>query len=135
MYSEIYLRLEPLGLELVAESARRAGHEVRLLDLQAFRHPDYYRVLQDWKPQAIGFSLNDLANIPEVVNLAKQTKVRRPECFSSQEATALHSPQNRSWRMRKARLPASFAGTEKRLRPRSWIWPPTLRACLGSRVL
>jgi hopanoid C-3 methylase HpnR len=81
MYSEIYLRLEPLGLELVAESARRAGHEVRLLDLQAFRHPDYYRVLEDWKPRAIGFSLNYLANIPEVVNLAKETKVRLPECF------------------------------------------------------
>jgi hypothetical protein len=31
-YSEIYLRLEPLGLELVAV-ARQAGHEVRLLDL------------------------------------------------------------------------------------------------------
>ena len=43
MYSEIYLRLEPLGLELVAESARRAGHEVRLLDLQVYRHQDYCR--------------------------------------------------------------------------------------------
>ena len=33
MYSEVYLRLEPLGLELVAQSARKAGHEVRLLDV------------------------------------------------------------------------------------------------------
>lgn len=41
MYSEIYLRLEPLGLELVAESARQAGHTVKLLDLQAFRHTDF----------------------------------------------------------------------------------------------
>src|SRR5213075_2210536 len=31
MYSKIYLRLEPLGLELVAAAARRAGHTVRLL--------------------------------------------------------------------------------------------------------
>lgn len=37
MYSEIYLRLEPLGLELMATSAPKAGHEVRLLDLQAFQ--------------------------------------------------------------------------------------------------
>ncbi len=81
MYSEIYLRLEPLGLELVAQSARKAGHEVRLLDLQVFRHPDYFRLLDDWKPQAIGFSLNYLANIPEVVDLAKQTKLRLPGCF------------------------------------------------------
>jgi hopanoid C-3 methylase HpnR len=81
MYSEIYLRLEPLGLELVAQSARKAGHEVRLLDLQVFRHPDYFRLLDDWKPQAIGFSLNYLANIPEVVDLAKQTKLGLPGCF------------------------------------------------------
>ena len=30
MYSKIYLRLEPLGLELTAAAARQAGHEVRL---------------------------------------------------------------------------------------------------------
>jgi hopanoid C-3 methylase HpnR len=81
MYSEIYLRLEPLGLELVAQAARRAGHQVRLLDLQAARHKDYFRLLDDWKPQAIGFSLNYLANIPEVVDLARETRHRSPECF------------------------------------------------------
>lgn len=32
MYSEIFLRLEPLGLERVAGAARAAGHQVRLLD-------------------------------------------------------------------------------------------------------
>src|ERR1700733_11984340 len=81
MYSEIYLRLEPLGLELVAQSARNAGHDVRLLDLQVFRHRDYFRLLEDFKPEAIGFSLNYLANIPEVVDLAKETRRRLPECF------------------------------------------------------
>ena len=81
MYSEIYLRLEPLGLELVAESARRAGHDVRVLDLQVFRHSDYYRVIDDWKPDAIGFSLNYLANIPEVIDLSKEARRRSPACF------------------------------------------------------
>jgi hopanoid C-3 methylase HpnR len=81
MFSEIYLRLEPLGLELVAAAARRAGHDVRILDLQVFRHADYFSVVGDWKPEAIGFSLNYLANIPEVVDLAKQTQLKRPECF------------------------------------------------------
>jgi hopanoid C-3 methylase len=81
MYSEIYLRLEPLGLELVAESACQAGHDVRILDLQVFRHRDYYRVIRDWRPEAIGFSLNYLANIPEVVDLSKETKRRLPGCF------------------------------------------------------
>jgi hopanoid C-3 methylase len=37
MYREIHLRLEPLRLELVAESARKADHPVRSLDLQVFR--------------------------------------------------------------------------------------------------
>jgi hopanoid C-3 methylase len=81
MYSEIYLRLEPLGLELVSESVRRAGHDVKLLDLQVFRHSDYYRAIEDWKPHAVGFSLNYLANIPEVIDLAKETKSRLPGCF------------------------------------------------------
>ena len=64
MYSEIYLRLEPLGLELVAASARKAGHDVRLLDLQIFSHDDYRRLLNSWRPDAVGVSLNYLANIP-----------------------------------------------------------------------
>jgi hopanoid C-3 methylase HpnR len=81
MYSEVYLRLEPLGLELVAEAARKAGHSVRLLDLQVHTHADYIRALDDWKPQAVAFSLNYLANIPEAVDLAKETRRRMPECF------------------------------------------------------
>ncbi len=37
MYTKIFLRLEPLGLELVCAAVRRAGHEARLIDLQS-RH-------------------------------------------------------------------------------------------------
>jgi hopanoid C-3 methylase HpnR len=81
MYSKVFLRLEPLGLELVAASARQAGHDVRLLDLQVFGHADYSRLLDEWKPQAVGFSLNYLANVPEVVDLARATRIRAPECF------------------------------------------------------
>jgi len=81
MYSEVYLRLEPLGLELVAQAARSSGHAVRLLDLQVFTHRDYFLVLDQWKPDAVGFSLNYLANIPEVVDLAQVTRRRLPRCF------------------------------------------------------
>src|SRR5437660_1321562 len=81
MYSEIFLRLEPIGLERVASAVRAAGHEVRLLDLQIFGHADYYRELTDFAPHAVGFSLNYLANVPEVLDLAKETKRRRPDCF------------------------------------------------------
>lgn len=81
MYSKIYLRLEPLGLELVAAAARRAGHEVRLIDLQVETEKDYFRLLDRWRPDAVAFSLNYLANVPEVLDLARATRERRPDCF------------------------------------------------------
>ena len=81
MYSEIYLRLEPLGLERVAAAARSSGHQTRLLDLQIFGHRAYDRELQAFKPDAIGFSVNYLANVPEVVDLAVHAKRRLPSCF------------------------------------------------------
>ncbi|UCE62610.1 MAG: hopanoid C-3 methylase HpnR [Nitrospirota bacterium] len=81
MYTKIYLRLEPLGLELVAEAARRAGHDVRLLDLQTETHKDYFRMLDDWKPEVVAFSCNYLANVPEIVDLAKSTKAKLPSTY------------------------------------------------------
>jgi hopanoid C-3 methylase len=80
MYSEIFLRLEPLGLERVATAALADGHDVRLLDLQVYDHAELERQLLDFRPEAIGFSLNYLANVPEVVDLAKRIKVVLPGC-------------------------------------------------------
>src|SRR5438128_483631 len=81
MYSEVYLKLEPLGLERVAQALRAAGHDVRLLDLQIFGHRDYVRELDTFRPRAVGFSLNYLANVPEVLDLAVATRSRRPDTF------------------------------------------------------
>ncbi len=81
MYSEIYLRLEPLGMERVAAALREAGHEVRIVDLQIFAHRDLFNEVEDFKPRAIGFSLNYLANVPEVVDLAKELKARFSDLF------------------------------------------------------
>ena len=78
MYTKIYLRLEPLGLELVAQAARDAGHEVRLIDLQVETLRDYVRMLDAWQPDVIAISCNYLANVPEVIDLAKLTKERHP---------------------------------------------------------
>jgi hopanoid C-3 methylase HpnR len=80
IFSEIYLRLEPLGLETVAAAAEAAGHEVRLVDLQLFDHAHYWDAVERWRPEAIGFSLNYLANVPEVVDLARETRDRLPHC-------------------------------------------------------
>ena len=81
LYTKVFLRLEPLGLELVAQSARRAGHDVRLIDLQVEDHRAYFRLLQRWQPEVIAFSCNYLANVPEIIDLAKATKMRWPRTF------------------------------------------------------
>jgi hopanoid C-3 methylase HpnR len=81
MYTEVYLRLEPLGLELVAAGLRAAGHDVRILDLQVFQQPDYLRLVEQWHPDAVFFSCNYLANIPEVIDLVKATRRRLPRAF------------------------------------------------------
>ena len=81
MYTKVFLRLEPLGLELVANAARRFGCQTRLIDLQIESHQDLNRLLNDWQPDVIAFSLNYLANVPEVIDLAKSCKDRLPESF------------------------------------------------------
>ena len=81
LYTRVFLRLEPLGLELVAQSVRGAGHQVRLIDLQVEDHRAYFRLLQHWRPDIVAFSCNYLANVPEIVDLAKATKARFPEIF------------------------------------------------------
>jgi hopanoid C-3 methylase HpnR len=81
MYTKIFLRLEPLGLELVAEAVRRTGHKVELIDLQVEDHRAYFRMLDRWRPDVVAFSCNYLANVPEIIDLAKATKARFPEVF------------------------------------------------------
>jgi hopanoid C-3 methylase len=80
MYSQVFLRLEPLGLELVAASALAGGHDVYLIDLQVESHEDYFRLLEQWRPEVVAFSCNYLANVPEVVDLAKEARRRLSDC-------------------------------------------------------
>lgn len=81
LYSEIFLRLEPLGLERVVGAARDAGHQVRVVDLQVLDHADLRSELASFQPEALGISLNYLANIPEAIEIAQRTKQAVPGCF------------------------------------------------------
>jgi hopanoid C-3 methylase HpnR len=81
LYTKIFLRLEPLGLELVAAAARRAGHDVRLIDLQVEHHRAYFHMVERFRPEVVGFSCNYLANVPEIIDLAKATKARFPDIY------------------------------------------------------
>src|SRR5690349_5483809 len=78
MYTKIFLRLEPLGLELVAAAARAAGHEVRLIDLQIESHAALLGLVRIWRPDVVAVSCNYLANVAEVVDLAKAIKAALP---------------------------------------------------------
>jgi hopanoid C-3 methylase HpnR len=78
MYTKVFLRLEPLGMELIAAELQRAGHEVRLLDLQVETHAEYHRLIRRWRPDVVAFSGNYLANIPEIIDLARQTRSLLP---------------------------------------------------------
>jgi len=81
MYTKVFLRLEPLGLELVAEAVRRCGHEVRLIDLQVATHEDLATLIDRWHPDVIAFSCNYLANVPEIIDLSKLAALRQPNGF------------------------------------------------------
>ena len=82
MYSEIFLRLEPLGLERVAAARARgrprgpARGPAGLLARRADR-----RRCASFRPEAVGFSLNYLANVPEAIDLATAAKQVAPGCF------------------------------------------------------
>jgi hopanoid C-3 methylase len=81
MYTRVFLTLEPLGLELIAEAARQAGHDVRIVDLQVEPQRQFLRTLEIWRPDAVCFGGNYLANVPEIVELAKLVKTRLSDCF------------------------------------------------------
>lgn len=81
MCSEIFSRLEPLGLERVVGAAREAGHEVRVVGLQVFSYADLAAELTSFRPQALGISLNYLADVPDAIEISAKTKRTLPGCF------------------------------------------------------
>ena len=81
MYSKIFLRLEPLGLERVAAALLAAGHEVSMLDLQVEKPAAYARHLRKCRPDAVMFGVNYLANVPEVIEFAHRAKRELPDCL------------------------------------------------------
>ena len=74
MYTRVFLTLEPLGLELIAEAARQAGHDVRIVDLQVEPQRQFLRTLEIWRPDAVCFGGNYLANVPEIVELGEASE-------------------------------------------------------------
>jgi radical SAM superfamily enzyme YgiQ (UPF0313 family) len=55
----------PIGLSYVATATRRAGHEVRFVDLMMSREPlaVLENVLREFQPEVVGFSVRNIDNI------------------------------------------------------------------------
>jgi len=55
----------PIGLSYVATATRRAGHDVRFVDLMMSRDPqaDLEKALRDFQPEVVGFSIRNIDNI------------------------------------------------------------------------
>jgi hopanoid C-3 methylase HpnR len=81
MYTRVFLTLEPLGLELIAGAARADGHDVRIVDLQVEKPSRLWRLIDRWRPDAVCLGGNYLANVPEIIDTAKEIKSRLPGCF------------------------------------------------------
>ena len=81
MYTKVFLTLEPLGLELVAGAARAAGHDMRIVDLQVEKSGELWRLIDQWRPDAVCLGGNYLANVPEIIDIANAVKARLPACF------------------------------------------------------
>ena len=118
MYSEIYLRLEPLGLERSATVLRRAGHDLRLIDLQIFRQRDYFRLVDEWRPDAIAFSLTTSPISRRSLISRRRRSSAFPDPSSSQAATAFHSSRRRCWSMPKGAIDCILKGEGEVAAPR-----------------
>jgi hopanoid C-3 methylase len=44
LYTDAFLRREPVSLKLVTQAARRAGYSTRLINLQVESQADYHRI-------------------------------------------------------------------------------------------
>jgi hypothetical protein len=56
-----------------------------MIDLQTERPAALWRALADFRPAAVGVSLNYLANIPEAIDIAQQAKRILPGVFVQKE--------------------------------------------------
>ena len=54
---------------------------MRLIDLQCESHQDFFRSVEHWRPDVIAFCGNYLANVPEIIDLARATRDLLPDAF------------------------------------------------------
>lgn len=119
MYSELYLRLEPLGLERVASALQAEGHDVRMVDLQVYAHRDHLaprpraasrtisRLDPSWDESRFAAVREWAAPAPEIVHLTVQTPYPGTETWHS-ESRHLTTRDYRLFDIQHAVLPTAL---------------------------
>jgi anaerobic magnesium-protoporphyrin IX monomethyl ester cyclase len=76
----LFPNVPPLSLQVLAGVLRQAGHEARIADVQHLPplHPEFWRTIDEFQPDIIGFSNSELANAPAVVAAAREVRRRHP---------------------------------------------------------
>ena len=88
----------PLGASVIAESTRRLGHEVRLLDLLAENDFAGYdpeilrRAIEDFRPDCLGLSLRNLESADSGTELGGDSASTRPRRGNITVAAPAHCP-------------------------------------------
>jgi len=67
--------------QLGQDAVNGVGMQERHLEPEQTLPRLFVHELDAFRPEAVGFSLNYLANVPEVLDLARETKRRLPRCF------------------------------------------------------
>ena len=135
MYSEIFLRLEPLGLERVAAALLAAGHDVRLIDLQVYRAADLRARLTEFAARG-GRLLASTTwpTCPRSSTWPSEIKTALPRLPASSSAgTAPRSSPSRSSRTPTAPSTACSAARARPARPRCSRRSPDRRRSQAAR--
>ena len=76
----LFPEISPHGLQILAAVLRRAGHEVRIADIQHLPplHPSFVATFDAFAPDVVGFTNNCLPNTPVILHVARELKRRRP---------------------------------------------------------
>lgn len=77
---DLFPDVPPLGLQVLAGSLRDHGHDVRIADVQHLPplHRDFCRQFEEYRPDVVGFSNNEITNTPVVLDVARWVRQHHP---------------------------------------------------------
>ncbi len=76
----LFPNVPPLGLQVLAGALKDRGHHATVGDVQHLPplHDDFWRLLDSARPDVVGISNNEVANLPIVLAVARALRARYP---------------------------------------------------------